>query len=556
MKIEDSDLHLRCLFSLRRFFTIPFAAKYTRTYLLMRTKRASALLCLLNLLLPSTLASQLQYTNARSIRINQGAAVAVPLYRELLVEYPLDCTTATHLAASESASDQLITVCTDHRKARELRQLLENCDYSTTRIQEALAVPSQHCHAACPIFVSPVAAGTVTQFPWGDKSPSALECLIALFLIGLVIPRETLEQAISNDGVTLLLDLGFLSSSGTDLLFSLIQIFPISLSPDKTLFIVTDWHPRVLSQTSINDTNDAVMYIGPDSLALVQHFLMADLTITKQQPELLLDVCTGSGIQALAGLLLNKCDHAVCVDVNHRCLRFTRFNAALNGLESRVDLICGDLVAGEGILWTEGTVSNVERRPLLDLIRQTSPTKSLDTITANPPFLPVPPTLPTSKHGLFSDGGSTGEIVLASIVELGSNLLSPTGVLAIVSEFFLEQPDSAEPLLSRIRHWFAGDQLKGVFLTNEYPIDAQTYAERRSDSEDEKKVWLDHLASQRLNFASPGLLYLQRNSSTNSYVAHITVPQSEFGSIWSPSNPKAITFTQRVVNKCFGREQK
>jgi hypothetical protein len=131
-----------------------------------------------------------------------------------------------------------------------------------------------------------------------------------------------------------------------------VHIFPVALVADDdneeqqlqqhfdgrhNLCLVTDLHPRILSTTTVGSQNHhTVMYIGPDSLALVQHYTMhrnsnvgagADGGASIPRIDTVLDVCTGSGIQALSV----PCRKAICVDINPRALQFVKFNAALNG---------------------------------------------------------------------------------------------------------------------------------------------------------------------------------------------------------------------------------
>jgi hypothetical protein len=257
-------------------------------------------------------------------------------------------------------------------------------------------------------------------------------------------------------------------------------------------------------------------------------------------------------------------------------------------------------------------------------------------IMANPPFLPVPPEIVQARHGLFSAGGPSGESVLASIVHLASQLLPENGYLAVVSEFFLQQEDeqdnatddatddvddtkdkgntddtdhgdvskeessttvesatstsastAAAALLSRMKTWWGPVAGRGLLLTNQFPVSAATYAERRADSPDEESVWLQHLQDLDIAAASPGLLYIQKLTTTankhNTHpdesecendnenenencsgdnddegileLRHVKVPKSKWGSIWTPSNPAGVEFTQSVCQQFFVDEE-
>lgn len=505
------------------------------------------------------------YSHARVVRIQQGAAAAAPLYQRILLhENPSDLTTASHLAASATAQAQLGEILTkyDVGLTEELRKLLDDSRFNTETINQHLGVSGPAASSIAPLHISPAAAGTVSSFPWGKRDPSIVECLVALFLVGLAIPSYVLEKILSPKAMELLFDLKIVARSQVrpDLLFAQVQIFPLSLSSDMTIYLLTDWHPRVLSQTSINNAEDAVMYIGPDSVALVQHYLMNDNNADPDQPTYqkatLLDLCTGSGVQALAALRLGKCRRAVAVDVNPRCMRFTNFNAELNGLKDHVELICGDIIQGHGYIWRGQTPRKVETTTKLIHLLNNEP---FHIVTANPPFLPVPPALPRHRHGLFSAGGGTGEVVLASIVELASQVLSiQNGTLAIVSEFFLSLTGSADALLQRIEHWCSTGSpgRRGLLLTNEEPIQARAYAERRSDSLDEFDVWMNHFASLSIGYASPGLLYICIDESVrDAVIVHVRVPKSKQGSIWSPGNWDAVEFTRRCFRECLTKER-
>lgn len=145
------------------------------------------------------------------------------------------------------------------------------------------------------------------------------------------------------------------------------------------LIFATDWSPP--GSTAL--TEEPVMYIGPDSIGLVQHaprrvtsrsrFTGAGLggprvddlpifasganvadegdaqraagEVGEGVLETVLDLCCGSGVQGIAAAALRGGDALVtCVDINPRAVRFARFNALLNGLdESRFRAVAGDL---------------------------------------------------------------------------------------------------------------------------------------------------------------------------------------------------------------------
>lgn len=603
------------------------------------------------------------YATARHVRTVEGHAAALELYQDLLHQHPHDITAATRLAAATATPLRHDAACpptnlnshTRHdptaEKIQRLGQWLTESDYTLPRLQALFDIHDHDAlyHATTPIYIKGIAAGAVAHYPWNPftDNPTPVECLAALFLLGLCVPLETLLQVWEPADLQRLQDLGlaFPCEHDSNLIVPYVQIAPLQLdaATRRTLYLVTDWHPAVLSST-VAGSHDAVMYIGPDSLALVQHWIHAFPSILIQAATcstdcnsvdngnrsppatvVVVDVCTGSGIQALAALAMlgpTGNARAVCVDVNPRALRFTAFNAALNGLSAgaaNLQLVLGNVLTGEGQLWTASeqesgvpttvseTIVRAQDKPLLQVLREAiaAPTTA-DTagslsvsgetpatmlLTANPPFLPVPPDIVQARHGLFSAGGPSGEAVLAGIVQTASQLLTPGSYLAIVSEFFLQkeknqdeagesvqtESTTADALMERIQTWWGRPSGRGLLLTNQFPVSAATYAERRADSPEERNVWLQHLQDLSIDSASPGLLYIQKLTAPEAetfeqskedkedeeipdkdpqdsllQLHHVTVEKSKWGSLWTPSNPVGVEFTQSLCQQFFG----
>jgi tRNA1(Val) A37 N6-methylase TrmN6 len=300
------------------------------------------------------------------------------------------------------------------------------------------------------------------------------------------------------------------------------------------------------------------MYIGPDSLALVNH-------LPSLRPSCrILDLCTGSGVQALSALSLlgDHVSNALCVDINERALRFVQFNAALNGLADQVDVRRADLISGTMTCFEQGEIvqkSLVKGLRVVSLQmnpNERATTSSFDVILANPPFIPVPPDDNTilQRYGLFSSGGPDGEDVLKVVVQLASALLPPTGgLMGVVSEFMnppiSDEAERDQSLLRRIRAWWSHDPRgRGILFTNEFPIDAETYSTRRAETLDERGIWLRHLSKLKVARVSPGLVFISTDESFAEFsIAHRFVPKTASGSLWTPSNRDAIGFTRRVL---------
>ena len=573
---------------------------------------------------------EVAYARARLVRTQEGHEAARGLYHELLLRNPRDVSAATHIAASSETPNRHEKACGGASSAhpQKLQTLLVRHGYQTGSIHDVFRIPNDERRSeSAPLSVKPLTAGS----PRPPNPNTGLECLVSLFLLGVVVPVRTVERLLGQGFVDIAQQLGLAfvnDDNDTALLVPYVHIFPLNLplltNKKKTLYFVTDLHPTILSSTTVGN-DGPVMYIGPDSLALVQH---TPYFGTSKGDQRILDLCTGSGIHALVALSSFQPDStATCVDINPRALRFVRFNAALNGVSpQRIRCRLGDLRSGS---W-----------------RRRNDDDRYDVVLANPPFIPVPPDPAIQqRYGLFSSGGLTGEQVLRDIVRLTSECLVPGGWAGIVSEFVnppsanhkqcqqwihdgkvrLEQCQSqgttAEQLdelcewqsrgaalladnenfnndesalrlkewldkgtallasnepgsevtnnrlnhgqgllndvaglsvLDRLNGWWGGEN-GGLLLTNEYPVDRETYAYRRADSEDEYRLWLDHLRQQRVHRVSPGLLYLFRNGKAP--IRHARTPQTNQGSIWTPTNTHAIEFTKNMLQRQQQQQQ-
>ncbi len=529
-----------------------------------------------------------------------------------------------------------------------------------------------------PTYARPLFAGECLDWPKSSALDSdtgwlcSLRCLTALFLLSSSVPKKIFMESIIGGGETLqlMMRLGivFLFDEKKELndglmmetkldeewVVPVVHLFPLELPPirstasgvrgstdinkRKNMVLMTDLHPNVLGVTShdpieklqhvdrtANTREGAVMYIGPDSLALVQHLHASLLNLIESSTKprsfrRVLDVCTGSGVQALTALAMLDsqstdspllASSAVAVDINERALRFTTFNAHLNGYKDRVRTVHADIRSGtvyrhsnkrnenDGEL--EGEKGSLLVSMILEQLAENDFSKNVqcseeelkfDLLLANPPFIPVPPSrldcAPSSllelnrddtyirssspRYGLFSSGGANGEDCLCAILRLAPSIVkSDGGLLAVVSEFMNPPPLSYSPteseseLISRIENWWniEGDATttvattaSGILFTNENAVYADVYAERRAVKHDmdDIHVWKDHLIKSGVSSVSPGLLFVQRNINSSKrntgkdlMVRHYHVPKTKNGSIWTPHNFEAVQYTRNKL---------
>ena len=269
------------------------------------------------------------------------------------------------------------------------------------------------------------------------------------------------------------------------------------------------------------------------------------------------DIGCGSGIQALALAVRSSGYNSMkCVDINERALRLTGFNFESNNFD-KPTLILGDIRHPTGKVF-ESTEQQKSWKELLG--------ESTTYVVSNPPFLPVPENDDTiaSRYGIFSSGGSTGEDFLGSLVTLASELLDQhdtCATLAVVSEFMNPAVDFDLRLSS---WWKNGYPAKALLLTNEEPLEAGEYAERRADSLEEVSKWEGHLQQQRIESISPGLMFLKHSRNTcgsapkrmirdshDMDLTHCLIPRTPEGSIWTPTNLDARDITRRLIKNFF-----
>ncbi|KAI2504555.1 Pfam methyltransferase 26 [Fragilaria crotonensis] len=551
-------------------------------------------------------ATHANYAEARLVRSQQGHEAAQSLYQELLRIHPSDTTAGTCIAASPDTPVRHDSSCRnlDRTLIQQLRTTLDKHNYTNAAVQSLLNVPLKLRYAASPVYVTPLAAGSETS-KTTPTPQTGLETLVALFLLGTTQPKHLVETHLGPSFITLLQDLGlaFVDSNYNVVTHSdqhkvdmdvdapcvvvpYVHLFPLALTLDQgqdhNLIFATDLHPRVLSSTTVGSKHHpAVMYIGPDSLALVQHYTNRFVNNnnnlgTGKIIDTVLDVCTGSGIQALSVV---SCRTSICVDLNPRALTFVQFNAALNGRDN-VRCILGDVVKGEYqeiYPPRDDDDEPLSPQPLLPLLQD----GSVDLLLANPPFIPVPPHDDGIAHryGMFSSGGPDGLVVVRAILQLAARVLRDDDVatMAMVSEFCNPSVETATALLPIVRTDDKNNDnnddgndddgatteptLTGLLCTNEIPVSAETYAARRADSEEEFGIWNNHFERIGIRTVSPGLLYLRRRcrkttnqgeedtTTSGSCIQHCLVPKTEQGSIWTPSNEDAVEYTSRAWSR-------
>jgi len=249
--------------------------------------------------------------------------------------------------------------------------------------------------------------------------PNLLD-LARLFLLNLPIPLARAEETLAKDVVDFLLDQNLAQSIDSNLTL-LVQLVPLQIN-GSPLFVLADYQQT--AGGPVADIFDPVMFIGVDSLALAA--ILVDLA-PEIKGKTAVDLCTGSGIQALVAAKLGA-ENVMATDLNERAARFTRFNALLNSLHTRISV-------AQGNLWD----------PVYG--------KKFGVVLTNPPYIPNPSAVGTLD--LFGDGGSSGEEIIARVFEGLKDYAEPNALVAMVGN--LVNPAS---YAGKVEKW-TGKGMKG-----------------------------------------------------------------------------------------------
>lgn len=275
----------------------------------------------------------------------------------------------------------------------DFNQILSRAEYTESKICSLLKINSLQ-------EIEP------TYMTYYDKyllPQSDLADLIRIFLLRSSLSEQRLRELLGDKVFSTLTELGILIRRA-EAWASRVDIFCAD-----GLYLATDHRFMFLPEDRIGES--PVMYIGMDSMGLVH-------TAPRYRAEQLLDLCCGSGIQGLVASRYAR--HVTGVDINPRSIRFSRFNAQLNGIRN-ICFYLGDLY-----------------EPVKG--------RKFDTILANPPFVPSP-----KSEYRFRDGGKSGEEILRRIIRESADHLAPEGRLFIVTDLV-----DVHNYEAKLNNWWTG----------------------------------------------------------------------------------------------------
>lgn len=217
----------------------------------------------------------------------------------------------------------------------------------------------------------------------GSAEADPVDTLVEVFIGGYEVPISRLTTHLPSESVDAAPEMRLLERTG-EMLRSRVSLFPC-----YGKFIATD-------RSEKNPSFNQVMWLFHES------FLLGGM-VDRSPRRRAIDLGTGSGIHAL--LASDHCESVIGVDVNPRAIEFSRFNAALNGIEN-VQFI------------------------LSDLFNSLDPGMTFDLLTANPPYVPD---RAAEAGDNFWSGGREGTGVLRRVIEAIPSRLDEDGVANITS---------------------------------------------------------------------------------------------------------------------------
>ncbi len=302
------------------------------------------------------------------------------------------------------------------------------------------------------------------------RQPTVLNTLIRWFLLGLPVDRDLGRRLLPEEFLAVCLESGLLLAEESALVPTALLV------PAGPYLMASDLYQKLLTATDF----DHVLTINPPAR------LLMDFTV-RRPARATLDLCSGSGIQALAAAAHS--DDVVATDLNPRATAFAAFSARLNG--------CGTVrcLTGDGFEPVAGS--------------------RFDLIVCNPPFILAP-----SKRYLYRDSGVELDGFCRSLVRAAPAHLEDGGYFQMIFEWVEVE---GRPWPERIAEWFEGMGCD-VWLLKNYSHDPSWYAYTRlretpfrstqADTETYDE-WMSYYRRHRVEAIHGGLVAMRRRPGRN-----------------------------------------
>jgi SAM-dependent methyltransferase len=269
-----------------------------------------------------------------------------------------------------------------------------------------------HCYELAPRWISKSLEQTL------PRAPAASRDLFRLLYFGEKLRRRRVQELLGDRLLAALEGLGILRREAEDSKWIRAR-FRLEVIGDTLLWADPSLDP------------DGVYY-SEDS-----QFLRS--MIRPQAGDVCLDLCTGTGVQALR--LAPLAARVDAVDLNPAAVRLARINAAFNGWSDRMRVYEGDLwnaLPGDA---------------------------TYDHIVCNPPLMPVPDLL---EYPLCGHGGPDGLTIVRRILRQLGDRLSARGRLTLIGACTGDETRPA--IASEAERWVGPDADAVLFLSLKIPL--------------------------------------------------------------------------------------
>ncbi|RMF85514.1 MAG: methyltransferase domain-containing protein [Nitrospinota bacterium] len=370
--------------------------------------------------------------------------------------------------------DQPLFGFADPDDFRRLQELLLQNNYTETAIQEVLA--ATELTTPRPIDLPPLLYRT--------RHGTPLETLIRLFLLGVPVGIDTVRRTIHPMTLEQWVAAGLLAVHGD-------QAIPlVELRPYQGLVLASD-PPYTLQREA---QPHFVMGVGSSTRTL------ANLTI-RRPSRCSLDLGTGCGIHAL--LAAPHSEQVYAVDPNPRALRFTEFNAQLNGL-SNITCLPGDLFAP---------------------VR----TAQFDLVVSNPPYVISP-----AARYLYRDSTMPSDHFCQRIAREVTPLLTEGGYCQFLCHWI---HPAGQDWRERLAGWFAETGCD-TWVLRSATWDPSPYAIAWIHETEEPhpdrvaalyEEWMAYYAQEGIEAIGMGLVTMRRSSRKTPWFHLAEAPEKMFG---------------------------
>lgn len=221
-----------------------------------------------------------------------------------------------------------------------------------------------------------------------NKLPSEIVDIVRFYIMGMPIKIQDLLNYLDKEIIDYFVDMKiFKSDNGYIWLNNYLLV-----SYHNCYLIVSNvyYYPTCTDRTSSP-------YIGQDT------FWLSDLIINRVSGRIL-DLCTGSGIQAI--IAAKTSTHVDAVDIDNHALVIAQINAIINGVEEKISFYMSNLYEAIGDV-------------------------KYDYILSNPPFIPIPNNV---EFPLAGDGGCDGKAIIRRILSGVKHHLNRDGQVIMIGQ--------------------------------------------------------------------------------------------------------------------------